>query len=277
MPSVTRSKPTATPTVDPEGACPFSRPTPPVTAGFTTNGAGRFGSWFFRRAHPKRRFGSAGVLRKGHLVRSAILGRLQPGSRALRERFRAWPSTVRSAARRPVSAAREPRPQRSAAPVRAQPAAGASHGERRRPSTAGLHAVHPVEQGRQGGLMAAFRTAIATTARRPARSARTARPSGPAAGSSFPGRFQSIPPAARWSAAASETRPVGSCDNLAAILRAARQLVRSGGQDHRLPGGHGGVRRDERGLRDVLSGAAPRARDRAGGAAATRRRRSRSI
>ena len=83
-----------------------------------------------------------------------------------------------------------------------------------------------------------------------------------------PGRA-SIPPPASWWTAASPSRPSG-CSRTSAPSSPPRARDSSQrGQDHRLPGGHGGLRRDERGLCPGLrrAPAGPQHRGRRGAAA----------
>ena len=150
-------------------------------------------------------------------------------------------------------------PDRSATPTTSgragssRTSSGSRHGQRRHPPHPRLHPLHPVEQGHQGRLRSdwrpTLRRAVSTPGRARRHRARTARPSGPATSCSSRARFRSTRPPARSSPAASPTRPIGCCKNLGAILARRRCVVRPRRQDDGLPGGHGRVRGDERGLR----------------------------
>ena len=145
----------------------------------------------------------------------------------------------------------QPRAQRHAAPVRAEPPARPRAGERRHPAPARLHALPALGQGRQGRLDRDARGGLDVGG--PGRDrARTRRRSAPARCSSSRDRSRSIRRPARWSTATSRRRRTASSAT-SADPRSRRRSLRPRRPHHGLPRGHERLRRDERGLRRPTS------------------------
>ncbi len=177
--------------------------------------------------------------------------------------------TLRTLRKRPGRRAEcQPRAQRDAAPVRTKPSARPRDGERRRSSTARLHAVSALRQGRQGRLI--VRQAVAT-------------PSAPAAIGPYSQAIRAgsllfvsgqvpIDPATGQIVdgdIAAQTHRVFR--NISEILKAGGRVARSRRPHDGVSRRHERLRRDERGVRRLLHGACAGARDGAGLTASERR------